>query len=112
MVRCFRSISLFHYGPAGNKNNMAPDREYWRGEGGVLINIMDPANQYPIIIKKKIPYVSELLLGIFSFCLIIIAICFFLFMPALTSSNEMKVISSIIIIPEYVKWLILSSGIG
>jgi hypothetical protein len=73
---------------------------------------MDPANQYPIIIKKKIPYISELLLGISSFCLIIIAICFFLFMPALRSSNEMKVVSTITIIPEYVKWLILYSGIG
>jgi hypothetical protein len=33
-------------------------------------------------------------------------------MPALTSSNEMKVVSTITIIPEYVKWLLLYSGIG
>ena len=73
---------------------------------------MELSDQYPIIIKKKIPYVSEFLLSVFSFCLIILGLCFLFFMPALRSSNEMKVVATITIIPEYVKWLILYSGIG
>lgn len=73
---------------------------------------MESNNQYAIIIRKKIPYVSEFFLGILSLCLIVIAICLFLFMPALRSSNEMKVVATIAIIPETAKWLILYSGSG
>lgn len=73
---------------------------------------MELNNQYAIILRKKIPYVSEFFLGMLSLCLIIIAICLFLFMPALRSSNEMKVVATIAIIPDSLKWLILYSGIG
>lgn len=68
--------------------------------------------KYPIILKKNIPYISEFLMGVMSLCCIILALCFFLFMPSLRSSNEMKVVASMINIPESVKWIILSSGIG
>ena len=73
---------------------------------------METIDKFPIILRQKIPFVSELLLTLLSGSCIVLAICFFLFMPALRSSNEMKVVTTITIIPAYVKWLILYSGIG
>lgn len=73
---------------------------------------MKITRNYRITVKEKIIYISELLFFLFSVCLIVVATCYFLFMPSLESANEMKVVATERAIPEHIKWLILYSGVG
>lgn len=68
--------------------------------------------QYSVIVKKKVPYVSATLLTIIGICGVIAGLFLLLFVNTVNSSNEMGIVALLTTIPEYVKWIILFSGIG
>ena len=68
--------------------------------------------KYPVIIKKKILYVSATLKGLFLVCVFVVAIAYFFFVPSGKSGNEMKTVAALTSISETTKWFILSCGIG
>ena len=68
--------------------------------------------KYPVIIKKKIPYVSATLKGLFIICFFVVAIAYFFFVPSAKSGNEMKTVVLLNSISETTKWFIFSCGLG
>ncbi len=75
-------------------------------------NFMNSETKYPIIIRKRTPFVSEFLFTLIIICCLILVVCIFFFGPPLSSNNEMQVVAGIKIIPPNVIRLIFYSAIG
>ena len=68
--------------------------------------------KYEITIRKRVPVISRLITEVLCCCLFVLVLSWFFFAPSLSPNNEMQVVTTINIIPNGVKWLIIYSAIG
>jgi hypothetical protein len=73
---------------------------------------MNSEKKYPIIIRKKTPFLTDFLSGMVMICFLVLAVCMFFFGPPLSSNNEMKVVTGILVIPPAISKLIFYSAVG
>ena len=74
--------------------------------------MLETRYKYPVIIKKKIPYLTAAVNGLFLCCLLVTFLSWFFFAPATQSGNEMKTVAALNSMSEGMKWFILSCGAG
>jgi len=73
---------------------------------------MDTGKSFEILIRKKIPFWSELLFGIMATCFIFLVLLYLVMSPSANSSGEIKVAYYILVVPEWLKEASAYSFIG
>ena len=64
---------------------------------------MDTPKEFQILLRRKIPYISEGLWGIVVSCSLILFLLYFLMLPAKNTSGEVAIGYYILVIPEWLK---------
>lgn len=70
------------------------------------------SNSFEVIVRKEIPFLNKFLFYLLTGCSIILFIIYFLFVSSDRQSTEMKTVYYILVIPEFVKKVLIISIIG
>ena len=73
---------------------------------------MDTPKEFQILVRRKIPYISEGLWGIVAFLLIIMFLLYIFMLPTKNASEEMATAYYILVVPEWLKKISAFAFVG
>lgn len=73
---------------------------------------MQTENSFEVVVRKKIPYLTTFLHNVLMICLLTFFLLSLVFLPAKNQSNEMEVAYFISVVPEFIKYALVYSGVG
>lgn len=73
---------------------------------------MTTDKSFEVIIRRKIPYLTNLAYNLLIICIVILVILGIVYLPTANQSDEMQVAYTILVVPDFIQKTLLISGIG